>query len=168
NKVDYYAETLIAQRLSRVAGVAQVQVNGSQTYAVRIQINPQRLASYGIGMAEVQTAVASGNQNQPTGTLWGKTEAYTIMTNGQLLDANGYRNLIVAYHNNNPIRLSDVADVVDSVQNDKEAATYDGKPAIILGIQRQPGANTIQVVDSIKKLLPTFQASLPETVRLNV
>jgi HAE1 family hydrophobic/amphiphilic exporter-1 len=168
NKVDYYAETLIAQRLSRVSGVAQVQVNGSQTYAVRIQVNPQRLSSYGLSLADVQTAVANANQNQPTGTLWGRNEAYTIQTNGQLLDANAYRDLVIANHSNNPIRLRDVADVIDSVQNDKAQGTYNGKPAVILAIQRQPGANTIQVVDTIKKLLPQFQASLPESVQLGV
>jgi HAE1 family hydrophobic/amphiphilic exporter-1 len=168
NKVDYYAETLIAQRLSRVTGVAQVQVNGSQTYAVRIQVNPQRLSAYGLDFNDVMTAVAAANQNQPTGTLWGKEEAFTIQTNGQLLDADAYKNIVVSVHNNNPIRLQDVSDVIDSVQNDKELGTYDGKPAVILAVQRQPGANTIQVVDSIKKLMPQFQALLPPSVNLSV
>jgi HAE1 family hydrophobic/amphiphilic exporter-1 len=168
NKVDYYAETLIAQRLSRVSGVAQVQVNGSQTYAVRVQVNPQRLASYGLALSDVMNAVANANQNQPTGTLWGKDEAFTIQTNGQLMDAQAYRTIVIAVHNNFPIRLSDVATVIDSVQNDKELASVDGNAAVILGVQRQPGANTIQVVDNIKKLLPQFQALLPESVKLSV
>jgi HAE1 family hydrophobic/amphiphilic exporter-1 len=168
NQVDYYAETLIGQRLSRVSGVAQVQVNGSQIYAVRIQVNPQRLSSYGLGIDQVMAAVANANQNQPTGTLWGQTQAFTIESNGQLLDANAYRHIIIAYHENYPIRLSDVAKVIDSVQNDKETASYNGKPAVILGILRQPGANTIQVVDRIKALLPTFASNVPEALKVNV
>jgi hydrophobic/amphiphilic exporter-1 (mainly G- bacteria), HAE1 family len=168
NKVDYFAETLIAQRLSRVSGVAQVQVNGSQTFAVRVQLNPQRLAAYGLATSDVMTAVANANQNQPTGTLWGKDEAFTIQTNGQLMDANAYRDIVIAMHNNSPIRLSDIATIIDSVQNDKEIATVDGKAAVILGIQRQPGANTIEVVDNIKKLLPQFQALVPNSVKLSV
>jgi len=168
NQVDYYAETLIGQRLSRVAGVAQVQVNGSQIYAVRVQVNPQRLSSYGLGIDQVMAAVANANQNQPTGTLWGKTQAFTIESNGQLFDANAYKNIIITYHNNNPIRLGDVANVIDSVQNDKEAGTYNGKPAVILGILRQPGANTIQVVDNIKKLLPTFRNTVPEALKIDI
>lgn len=168
NKVDYYAETLIAQRLSRVSGVAQVQVNGSQTFAVRVQVDPQRLATYGLAMSDVMNAVANANQNQPTGTLWGKEEAFTIQTNGQLMDADAYRGIVIAVHSNNPIHLADIATVIDSVQNDKELATVNGKSAVILGIQRQPGANTIQVVDNIKKLLPQFQALLPDSVKLSV
>ncbi|HEY9791595.1 MAG TPA: efflux RND transporter permease subunit [Candidatus Obscuribacterales bacterium] len=168
NKVDYYAETLIAQRLSRVTGVAQVQVNGSQTYAVRIQVNPQRLSAYGLDFNDVMTAVSAANQNQPTGTLWGKQEAFTIQTNGQLLDADAYKNIVISMHNGNPIRLDDVSDVIDSVQNDKELGTFNGKPAVILAVQRQPGANTIQVVDSIKKLMPQFQSLLPPSVNLEV
>ena len=168
NKVDYYAETIVGQRISRVTGVAQVQVNGSQTYAVRIQVNPDRLAAYGMGMDEVMAAVTAANQNQPTGVLWGHSQAFTIQSNGQLLDADAFRPIIIAYHNNNPIRLSDVADVIDSVQNDKEAGTYNGKPAIILAVLKQPGSNTIAVVDTIKSLIPTFRSSLPEAVNLDI
>ncbi len=157
NDVDYYAETLIAQRIARVTGVAQVQVNGSQTYAVRVQVDPQRLAAYGLGIDDIQTAVANANQNQPTGTLWGAQQAFTIQSNGQLLDAAAYRPIIVAYHANNPVRLQDVANVIDSVQNDKEAAWYNHKPAVVLAVLKQPGSNTIQTVDSIKKLLPHVQ-----------
>jgi len=166
--VDYYAETLIAQRIARISGVAQVQVNGSQTYAVRVQVNPQRLAAYGLGIDDVQTAVAAANQNQPTGTLWGAQEAFTIESNGQLLDAAAYKPVIIAYHAGNPVRLSDVADVIDSVQNDKEAAWYNHKPSVVLAVLRQPGANTIQVVNDIKKLMPTFQGLVPPSVTLNI
>ncbi|MBU6451292.1 MAG: efflux RND transporter permease subunit [Cyanobacteria bacterium REEB67] len=167
--VDYYAETLIAQRVSRVSGVAQVQVNGSQVYAVRVQVNPQRLATYNLGIDDVMNAVVNANQNQPTGTIWGKHQAFTIQsTNGQLLNAEDYKPVIVAYSNNAPIRLKDVGRVIDSVQNDKEGGWYNGKPAVILAILKQPGANTIQVVDNIKKLMPTFRALTPMTVKIDV
>jgi HAE1 family hydrophobic/amphiphilic exporter-1 len=168
HQVDYFAETLIAQRISRVSGVAQVQVNGSQAYAVRVQVNPQRLASYGLGINDVMNAVVSANQNQPTGTLWGKHQAFTIQSNGQLLSADAYKPVIVAYQNNAPIRLENLGSVIDSVQNDKSGGIYNGKPAIILAVLKQPGANTIQVVDSIKKLLPTFTALTPANVHLDV
>jgi len=166
--VDYYAETLIAQRIARISGVAQVQVNGSQTYAVRVQVDPQRLAAYGLGIDDVQSAVSSANQNQPTGTLWGAQEAYTIQSNGQLLDANAYKPVIIAYHGGSPVRLSDVANVIDSVQNDKEAAWYNHKPSVVLAVLRQPGANTIQVVNDVKRLMPTFQGLVPPSVSLNI
>jgi HAE1 family hydrophobic/amphiphilic exporter-1 len=168
HQVDYYAETLLAQRISRVSGVAQVQINGSQQYAVRVQVNPQKLASYGLGIDDVMSAVSNANQNQPTGTLWGKHQAFTIQSNGQLLDAASYRPIIISYQNNAAIRLSDVAEVKDSVQNDKSGGWYNSKPAVILAVQKQPGANTIQVVDNIKKLLPTFQALVPSSVRLEI
>jgi len=168
HQVDYFAETLIAQRLSRISGVAQVQVNGSQQYAVRVQVNPQRLASYGLGMDDVMTAVSNANQNQPTGTLWGKQQAFTIQSNGQLLNAAAYKPIIIGMHGTAPIRLNQVARVIDSVQNDKEAGTYNQTPAIILAVLRQPGANTIQVVDDIKKVLPSFAALIPKAVQLDI
>jgi HAE1 family hydrophobic/amphiphilic exporter-1 len=168
HQVDYYAETLIAQRMSRVSGVAQVQVNGSQAYAVRVQVNPQRLATYGLGINDVMNAVVSANQNQPTGTLWGKHQAFTIESNGQLLNADAYKPVIVAYQNNAPIRLENLGHVIDSVQNDKSGGIYNGKPAIILAVLKQPGANTIQVVDSIKKLLPSFRTLTPQSVHIDV
>jgi len=167
-EVDYYAETLIAQRMSRVSGVAQVQVNGSQAFAVRVQVNPLRLAAYGLGIDDVMNSVMAANQNQPTGTLWGKHQAFTIQSNGQLLNAAAYRPVIVASQNGVPVRLSDVATVIDSVQNDKEGGWYDGKPGVILAVLKQPGANTIRVVDSIKELLPSFRANIPGSVHLDV
>jgi HAE1 family hydrophobic/amphiphilic exporter-1 len=168
HQVDYFAETLIAQRLSRISGVAQVQVNGSQQYAVRVQVDPQRLASYGMGMDDVMNAVSNANQNQPTGTLWGHQQAFTIQSNGQLLNAAAYRPVIIGMHGTSPIRLNQVARVIDSVQNDKEAGTYNQTPAVILAVLRQPGANTIQVVDQIKKVLPTFAALIPKAVQLDI
>ncbi len=167
-QVDYYAETVIAQRMARVSGVAQVQVNGSQQFAVRVQVDPQRLSSYGLGIDDIMTAVSSANQNQPTGTLWGKHQAFTIESNGQLLSANQFKPVIVSTKNGIPLRLSQVATVIDSVQNDKTAGSYNGTPAVILAVLRQPGANTIQVVDSIKALMPGFKANLPPEVHLNV
>ena len=167
--VDYYAETLIAQRVSRVSGVAQVQVNGSQIYAVRVQVNPEKMATHNLGINDVMTAVVNANQNQPTGTLWGKHQAFTIQsTNGQLLNAEDYKPVIVAYNNNAPIRLTDVGRVIDSVQNDKEGGWYNGKPAVILAILKQPGSNTIQVVNDLKKLMPSFRALTPEAVKLDI
>ncbi len=168
HQVDYYAETIIAQRIARVSGVAQVQVNGSQQFAVRVQVNPERLASYRMGIDDIVTAVSNANQNQPTGTLWGKHKAFTIESNGQLLSASQYKPIIVGTKEGVPMRLDQVATVVDSVQNDKSAGTFNDSPAIILAVLRQPGANTIQVVDTINKLMPTFQANLPPEVKLDV
>jgi HAE1 family hydrophobic/amphiphilic exporter-1 len=170
--VDEYAETTMAQRISMISGVAQVQVYGSQKYAVRAQLDPRALASRGIGIDEVATAVANGNVNLPTGTLQGATKSFTIQTGGQLMDAAAYRPLIVAYRNGNPVRLQELGNVIDSVENDKVASWYNTSEAktraVILAIQRQPGTNTVEVVDSIKKLLPTFRAMMPPSVSLDV
>jgi hydrophobic/amphiphilic exporter-1 (mainly G- bacteria), HAE1 family len=170
--VDEYAETTMAQRISMISGVAQVQVYGSQKYAVRAQLDPRALASRGIGIDEVANAVASGNVNLPTGTLQGATKSFTIQTGGQLMDAASYRPLIVAYRNGNPVRLQELGNVIDSVENDKVASWYNTSEAktraVILAIQRQPGTNTVEVVDSIKKLLPTFRAMMPPSVNLDI
>ncbi len=168
SKVDDYAETMLAQRISMVNGVAQVSVLGSQKYAVRVQANPLALASRGITMSDVQTAIQQGNVNLPTGTLDGPHQSYTVQANGQLTDADAFRSLIVAYRNGAPVRLDEVAKVADSVQNDKTASWFNDSRAIILAIQRQPGTNTIEVVDSIKALLPTFQAQLPAAVNMGI
>ena len=167
HEVDYYAQTLIAQRLSRIAGVAQVQINGAQQYAVRIQLDPKRLSSYGVGVEEVTAAVSSANQSQPTGTLWGAHQAYTIEANGQLLNADAYRNIIISSKNGAPLRLSQVATIIDSVQNDKAAGTYNDVPAVILAVLKQPGSNTIEVVDNIKRLLPEFRSAIPSSIELD-
>lgn len=167
-QVSYYAETVIAQRISRISGVAQVQVNGSQQFAVRVQVDPKRLAAYKLGIDDVMKAVSAANQNQPTGTLWGKHQAFTIESNGQLLAAKQYEEIIVSSTGGVPIRLNQVASVIDSVQNDKTAAKFNKTPGIILAVLRQPGSNTIQVVDKIKALLPGFQAVLPPEVHLEI
>jgi len=166
--VDEYAETLIAQRISMVSGVAQVQVNGAQKYAVRVQLDPLALASRGVGVDEVSEAVQKANVNLPTGVLWGKHEALTVQANGQLEDAAAYRPVIVTWRGGSPVRLQEVARVTDSVENDKVASWYSGTRAVVLTVQRQPGTNTVEVVDAIKKLLPTFRAQMPAAVDLEV
>jgi HAE1 family hydrophobic/amphiphilic exporter-1 len=166
--VDEYAETLMAQRISMVDGVAQVLVFGSQKYAVRVQLNPNALTSLGIGIGQVADAIANANVNLPTGTLSGNYQAFTVNATGQLLNAAKYRPLIVAYRNGSPIYLDQLGKVLDSVENDKVASWYKDKRAMILAIQRQPGINTVQVVDAIKTLLPTFRAQIPASVELNI
>ncbi|MGD0309653.1 MAG: efflux RND transporter permease subunit [Acidobacteriota bacterium] len=166
--VDEYAETLMAQRISMVSGVAQVQVFGSQKYAVRAQLDPKALAVRGIGIDEVSNAIQNANVNLPTGTLWGSMEAFTVQANGQLTQAAGYRPLIVAYRNGSPVRLGDLGRVLDSVENDKAASWFVKTPAIVLAVQRQPGTNTIEVVDGIRALLPSFRDQIPASVDLSV
>jgi HAE1 family hydrophobic/amphiphilic exporter-1 len=166
--VDEYAETLIAQRVSMVSGVAQVGVYGSQKYAVHVQLDPQALAYRHLGIDEVNTAVQSGNVNLPTGTLYGKHQAFAVQANGQLTKAADYLPLIVAYRNGMPVRLRDIGTAIDSVENDKLASWYNRDRAIVLAIQRQPGTNTVEVVNSIKALLPKFRARMPASVNLNI
>ncbi len=167
-----YAETLMAQRISTINGVAQVMVYGSQKYAVRIKLDPMALSSKGIGIDEVATAINNGNVNLPTGVLHGPDRAFTILASGQLNTADAYRPLIVAYRNGSPVRLGDIADVSDSVENDKTAAWfYSGdqqQRSIILAIQRQPGTNTVAVTEAVKALLPTFRGQLPASVSMHV
>ena len=166
--VDEYAETMLAQRISTISGVAQVQVFGSQKYAVRVQLDPRALATRGIGIDEVEKAIAQGNVNLPTGTLYGPHQAFNVQATGQLYNAAAYRPLIVAYRNGAPVRLEQLGQVIDSVQTDKVASWYNTDRAVVLAIQRQPGTNTVEVVDAIRKLLPTFQAQLPASVHLSV
>jgi HAE1 family hydrophobic/amphiphilic exporter-1 len=162
--VDEYAETYLAQRISTINGVAQVQVFGQQKYAVRVQVDPNALAARGVGINEVEQAVAQANVNLPTGTLYGKDRMFAVQATGQLQDAAAFRPIIVTYRNGSPIRLSDLGSVYDSVQNDKLGAWFKGKRGIVLAIQRQPGTNTIEVVDSVKRLLPTFRAEVPPAI----
>ncbi|MEJ2070560.1 MAG: efflux RND transporter permease subunit [Syntrophobacterales bacterium] len=166
--VHEYADTLMAQRISMVSGVAQVQVYGAQKYAVRVQVDPQALASRGIGIDEVSAAVQKGNVNLPTGTLYGPHNAFAVQATGQLTDAAAYRPLIVTYRNGHPVRLEELGRVIDSVEEDKIASWYNTTRAIVLAIQRQPGTNTIEVVDSVRKLLPTFRSQIPASVNVVV
>jgi HAE1 family hydrophobic/amphiphilic exporter-1 len=164
--VNEYADTFIAQRISMISGVAQVQVFGSQKFAVRAQIDPKALAARQIGIDEVGKALAQGNVNLPTGTLDGRKQAFTIQATGQLYNAAAYRTLIVAYRNGSPVRLEELGRVIDSVENNKVANWYNNERSVVLAIQRQPGTNTVEVVDSIKKLLPVFRIQIPPSVKL--
>ena len=166
--VDEYAETLLAERISMVSGVAQVQVFGSQKYAVRVQVDPRALATRAIGIDEVANAVMNANVNLPTGTLWGTHRAFTVQATGQLTEASAYRPVIVTYRGGSPVRLQDIGRVIDSVENDKVASWYNNIPAIVLAIQRQPGTNTVEVVNSIKELIKTLRADIPASVRLDL
>ncbi len=166
--VDEYAETNLAQRISTINGVAQVQVFGQQKYAVRVQVDPNSLAARGIGINEVQQSVANANVNLPTGTLYSKDRAFAVQATGQLYDAPAYRPLIVTYRNGSPVRLNEIGRVIDSVQDDKVAAWFKGKRGIVLALQRQPGTNTVEVVDQVKKLLPTFRAEVPAGIDMEV
>ena len=166
--VDEYAETLMAQRISMINGVAQVQVFGAQKFAVRAQVDPKALATRQIGIDEVGNALGLGNVNIPTGILDGKNKSFIIQATGQLYNAAAYRSLIVAYRNGSPVRLDQIGQVIDSVENNKAASWYIDKRSVILAIQRQPGTNTIEVVDSIKKLLPVFRAQIPASVNLDI
>jgi HAE1 family hydrophobic/amphiphilic exporter-1 len=167
-QVDEYAETFLAQRMSMVDGVAQVQVYGSQKYAVRVQVNPQELAARKIGLDDVANAVAAGNTNQPTGVLWGKDKAWTIETNGQLPNAAAFRPLVVAWRNGAPVRLQDVGQVVDGVQDSRVAAWYNGDRGIVLAVQRQPGTNTVAVADAVRRLVNDLRAQLPASVKVDI
>ena len=167
-KVDEYAEDLLAERISTLAGVAQVQVFGPQKYAVRVQLDPRRLASRGLGVDEVVSAIQSGNVNLPSGTLNGTQRTFVVEANGQLQDAAAYRPLVVAYRNGAPVHLNELGNILDSTENDK-AGAWIGKDltrGIVLGVQRQPGANTLAVVDSIKALLPTLRDQMPPGLEL--
>ncbi|EYF04728.1 efflux RND transporter permease subunit [Chondromyces apiculatus] len=164
SEVDEYAETNIGQRISTVSGVAQVQVYGAQKYAVRVQLDPQELASRQIGVDEVSTAIQNGNVNLPTGVLQGESQALVIQATGQLMRAPAYRPLIVAYRDGAPVRLEQLGRVLDSVENDKVASFIDGEKGIVIAIQKQPGSNTVAVVDAINTLLPKLRTEVPAAV----
>src|SRR5215469_4109417 len=173
SEVDDYAESLVATRISMVPGVAQVQIWGSGKYAVRVQVDPNKLAARGIGLNEINDAVQNWNVNLPTGTLIGARRAYNVLTNGQLRRASEYGPIIVAYRNGAPVRLNEVAHVIDSVQDDKQIAKMygrqygkDGANVVQLQVSRQPGSNTIQVIDRIRALLPFFASQIPPAANL--
>jgi HAE1 family hydrophobic/amphiphilic exporter-1 len=170
--VNEYAETLVAQRISMVDGVAQVQVYGSQKYALRVRLDPEALASRGIALEEVRTALSTHNVNLPTGMLDGNRQSMQVVATGQLDSAADFRDLVVAYRNSAPVRLGEIAEVVDSVQNRRIASWFykngKGSRAIVLAIQRQPGTNTVEVVDRVRALLPLFRQQLPPSVELDI
>jgi len=167
-----YADTMMAQRISMVPGVAQVQIMGAQKYAVRIQVNPDALAARGIGIDEVENAIRRHNVNIPTGTLYGKDQMVTIHATGQLVDADAYKPMIVAYVGGSPVRLDEIATVLDSVEDDKAASWYNtakqSQRALVLAVLRQPGTNAVEVADGVKALFPSFNAALPPTVKLGI
>jgi HAE1 family hydrophobic/amphiphilic exporter-1 len=168
SQVNEYADTSLAQRLSTISGVAQVLVTGEQKYAVRVQLDPSALASRGIGIDDVATALQRGNTNLPVGTLYGIHQNLTVQANGQLTNAEEYRQLIVAYRNGAPVALRELGDIVDSVENNRLASRYNGQQVVTLTVQRQPGTNTVAVVDAIRNLLPTFRQQLPASIKLAV
>ncbi len=168
DKVNDYADTLLAQKLSEVTGVGLVSIEGNQKPAVRVQINPTAIAAQGLSMEDVRIALTQANVDAPKGSFDGPHQAYAINANDQLFSANDYRSIIVAYKNGAPIRLTDIGRVVDSVENTKLAGWYGDKPAVILDIQRQPGANIIDTVDRIKKMLPSLLATIPPSVHVDV
>jgi len=173
--LDEYAETMVAQRISMVDGVAQVQVFGAAKYAVRVQVDPNKLATRQIGLNEIDDALRNWNVNIPTGTLYGPHTAYNVQVNGQLMRAWQYKPMIVAYRNGAAVRLEDVARVIDSVEDDKNFSQIyggeygtEGTRGVNLQVMRQPGSNTIEVIDNIKRLLPFFQAQMPPSVHLGI
>ncbi len=166
--LDEYGETIIAQRISMVSGVAQVGVYGGQKYAVRIQLDPRELASRNISIGEASQAVQANNVNLPTGILWGPDRSYTIMTAGQLTNAEAYRPIVVAYRDGKPVRLEELGNVVNSVENNKTAAWFMDQRSIMLAIQKQPGTNTVEVATAVRELLPTFEKQLPASVSMHI
>src|SRR6266513_617920 len=167
-ELDEYAETFIAQRLSTVSGVAQVNVYGAAKYAVRIQLDPKALATRAIGIDEVANGIAAGNVNLPTGILWGPHRAYTVQANGQLQSAAEFRPLVVTYRNGAPVRLQDLGRVLDDVQDNKSAAWFNGSRAIVLAVQRQPGANTVEVAGRVRTVMTSLKQLLPASVDLQL
>ncbi|HEY6390079.1 MAG TPA: efflux RND transporter permease subunit [Bryobacteraceae bacterium] len=166
--VDSYGETLLAQRISMISGVSRVQVFGTQKYAVRVQLDPDALTARNIGIDEVQRAIQASNTNLPTGKLWGDKQAFTVQSSGQLTNAAAYRPIIVAWRNGNPVRVEQLGRVIDGVENERTIAWFNGVRGVILAVQRQPGTNTVEVVDNIRKLLPVFRTEIPPTVNLLV
>lgn len=167
-QVSEYAETTVGQRLSMIGGVAQVNVFGSQKYAVRVELDPDALTSRNVSFDEIRQAIETGNVNVPAGTLYGPHSAFMLKTNGQLTDAKQFASLVVAYRNGSPVRLSELGAITDSVENDKVASWYNGKRAIVLAIMRQPGTNTVQIVDQIKNVLPELRNQIPGSVSMDV
>jgi len=164
--LDEYAETTLAQRISMVSGVAQVQVYGAAKFAVRVDVDPKKLAAHGIGIDEVANAISNANVNLPTGTMYGD-KTFVVQTNGQLMKAAAYAPMIIAYRNGNPVRLDEVGRVFDGIEDDKQTGWFKGERAIMLPILKQPGTNVVAVVDAVKTLLPTLRDQLPASVSLD-
>lgn len=168
SKVEDLADTRFAQKISQLPGVGLVSISGGQRPAVRVHANPTALAAYGLTLADVRAAVTASNVNQAKGSFDGPRLSYIIGANDQLFSSKDYHSLVIAYRNGAPVRLSDVADVIDDAENVRQAAWMNNSPAVIVNIQRQPGANVIEVVDQIKKVLPQLQGALPPSVKVSV
>jgi len=168
SKLDEYGETLIGQRLSMVDGVAQVVVFGSQKYAVRVQVDPRALAGRGIGIDEVASAISTQNVSQPTGTLWGPSKAVTLQATGQLTNAAEFRRVVVKWVDGAPVHLGELGRVLDDVQSNKVAAWIGGTPGVVLAVQRQPGTNTVQVVNDVRAAIAQLAPQIPQSVKLQV
>ncbi len=167
-RVEDFADTRFAQKISQLPGVGLVSISGGQKPAVRVRVNPTALSSYGLTMEDVRTAIQQANVNQAKGAFDGRSQSYSIWANDQLLSSEQYRPLVIAFRNGAPVHLSDIADVVDDAENVKQAAWMNRTPAVILNIQRQPGANIIAVVDRVKALLPQLRASLPSAIKVSI
>ncbi len=165
--VDEYAETLIAPAISSINGVSQVNVFGTAKFAVHVQMDPNKLASRGIGIDEVESSIESHNVNLPSGTLWGPRQAFTVEANGQVMNAAAYRPLVVTYRNGSPVRLEDLGEVIDGVQNDKVITWLNNTPSIMFQVMKQPGTNTVEVVDKVRALFPQFRAQLPPAINMD-
>ncbi|UJB21504.1 MULTISPECIES: efflux RND transporter permease subunit [Lysobacter] len=166
--INNYADSILAQKLSQVQGVGLVSIAGNVRPAVRVQVNPAQLSNLGLTLEDVRSALTQANVNAPKGTLNGKTQSYSIGTNDQLRDATEYKNTIISYRNGAPVRLADVAQVIDGVENDQLAAWAEGKPAVLLDVRRQPGANIVQTVERIQRIMPELRSVLPADVHLDV
>jgi HAE1 family hydrophobic/amphiphilic exporter-1 len=166
--VDEFAQTILAQRISMISGVAQVDVFGSQKYAVRIQLDPNQLGARQIGIDDVVNAVQRGSVDLPVGTLDAPNRAYTLVSDAQLTNAAGYQSLVVTYRNGAPVRIQDIGKAIDSVENKRIASWHNDKRAIFLGVQRQPGSNIVEVVDAVKEIVPTLRAQIPQSVDLEI
>jgi multidrug efflux pump len=167
-KLEDLADTVLSQKISQLPGVGLVSISGGQKPAVRIQANPTALASYGLSLEDLRMALAQANVNQAKGNLDGPRQAFTIWANDQLLTSDAYKPIVIAYKNGAPVRIMDVANVADGAENVKQAAWQNDKPAVIVNIQRQPGANIINVVDRIQNLLPQLKATLPSSVQVSI
>src|SRR6516162_7053768 len=168
SKVEDLADSTLAQKISQLSGVGLVSISGGQRPAVRVQANPTALASYGLSLEDLRTALGNANVDQAKGTFDGQHQAFTIGANDQLLSSEGYKSIIIAFRNGAPVRLTDVATAVDSAENVRQAAWANKQPAVILNIQRQPGANIISVVDRIKRILPQLQSALPASIQVTI
>src|SRR5713226_9104966 len=167
-KVNDLADTVLAQKLSEVSGVGLVTIEGNQKPAVRVRINPAAIASLVLSLEDVRTALAQNNVSAPKGSFDGQRQSYSISANDQIFSAAEFREVIVAYKNGSPVRLRDIGDVIDNVENVRMAGWVDGKPAVILDVQRQPGANIIETANRVKALLPNLRSAIPPSVKISI